>query len=416
MILAINIILLVSIVAILFRDAAGSQIKIHFFIALSIKLIAGVILGLLYFHYYNSGDTLLYHEAAHYLAESWSRIFPDLIPVFGRADKAALEIFPILGEPRSAFFIKILSVFYIVTSGSYWLASIYFSLFSFIGSWYLANAIIRYNPIAKTAAVVSFLYFPSFVFWSSGVLKESIAWGCLSLIMVFIIFYLQSRKLKLWQLFLGIVLLYILWSIKYHYVAVLALCFFPVLVHKLFSPRLKRASSFYLFILGGLIILIILMLSHPNFQPGRIMIVIQENHELVKQLSEPGKSIQFIEIESPGLNFFVNLPVSLFGGLFMPLPWQGINILSKATGILNFIILLLFIGKLTTFSAKEMTQISSWKLSMAFYIIILAILLAYTTPNFGTLERYKIGYIGFFIFWIFYNNPLITRILRYDKQ
>ncbi len=416
MIIVINIILLVAIVAFLFRNTTGSPIKNHFFFALSVKLTSGVLLGVVYFYYYGSGDTLVYDEVASYLAQTGSRTFQDLISVIGKIDETTLEAFPILREPRSAFFIKIISVFYIVTSGSYWLTSLYFSLFSFIGSWFLADKIIRFDPAAKIPATVSFLYFPSFVFWSSGILKEPIAWGCLSVIVVFFIVYLQTRKLNFKQSLLGIILLYVLWSIKYHYAAVLALCFFPVLLHKAILPYTKKTGNFYYYILGLSIMLIVLMLSHPNFQPGRIMIVIQENHELIKQISGPGKSIQFIEMNNPYLKFLANLPVSLFGGLFMPLPWQGVNVLILGTGILNFILLLLFIGKLSTLSLKEISQIPPWKLSMAFYIIILAILMAYTTPNFGTLERYKTGYIGFFIFWIFYGNPYVTRILKYSKQ
>ena len=153
----------------------------------------------------------------------------------------------------------------------------------------------------------------------------------------------MNRKISFLQLLLGMVLLYVLWSIKYHYAAVLALCFFPVLFYHAFLSYWQRSGKYYFIILGVLIILIILMYSHPNFQPGRIMYVIQENHEMMKQMSGPGKSIQFVEIEDPVLQLIVNLPLSLFGGLFMPLPWQGVNIFAISTGILNFILLILFL-------------------------------------------------------------------------
>jgi hypothetical protein len=416
LILVINIISLVAIISILYRKASDSQVKDHFFIALSVKLISGILLGAMYFQYYGSGDTLVYHEAASYLAQSSKETFWDLISIMNQPEESVLKLFPILGEPRSAFFIKIISVFYILTSESYWLTSIYFSLFSFIGSWFLTSIIIRYNPTAKTAAIISFLYFPSFIFWTSGMLKESIAWGCLSVIMGFIIIYCQTNKLNFRQLLLAIFLLYILWSIKYHYVAVLALCFFPTILSKTFMPFTKGSGKLYPIIFGVFFVLIILMLSHPNFRPARIMSVIQENHYMIKEISGQGKTIRFIETDHSYLNFILNLPLSLFAGLFMPLPWQGGNPLAIATGILNFILLILFIGKLTTSSSKRLLRISSLNLSIALYIIILAILMAYTTPNFGTLERYKTSYIGFFIFWIIYENPFISRFLAFNKQ
>jgi hypothetical protein len=416
LILVINIILLVAIVSILYRKASDSPVKSHFFIALSIKLISGILLGVLYFQYYGSGDTLVYHETASYLAQSGKGAFRDLFFLFGQPEERVMEIFPILREPRSAFFIKIVTAFYIPTSGSYWLTSIYFSLISFMGSWFLTSIIIRYNPTSKIAAVVSFLYFPSFVFWTSGVLKESIAWCCLSVIMGFIFIYHQTNKLNIKQFLLSILLLYILWSIKYHYAAVLALCFFPSLLSKTLKPYTKGSGKLYPIILGVFFIIIILMWSHPNFRPERMMSVIQENHEMIKEISGRDKAIHFIETESSYLNFLLNIPLSLFAGLFMPLPWQGVNILILATGILNFILLTFFIWKLTVLSIKDFTQITSLNLSIAIYIITLAILMAYTTPNFGTLERYKTSYIGFFIFWIFYGHPFLSQILKYKKQ
>ncbi len=371
---------------------------------------------MLYFQYYGSGDTLIFHEVASYLAQSKDGAFRTFISLFGQPEEQVLDLFPILKEPRSAFFIKIITGFYILTSGSYWLTSIYFSFLSFMGSWFLTGVIIRFNPETKIAAVVSFLYFPSFVFWTSGVLKESIAWCCLSVIMGFIVIYFYANKVNARQLFLGLVLLFILWSIKYHYVAVLALCFFPSIILRTLRLYTKVSAKLYPVVFGVIFIIVILMISHPNFRPERMMSVIQENHETIKEISGQGKTIRFIEAENPYLNFLVNMPLSLFAGLFMPLPWQGLNIFAFATGILNFILLIFFIKKLSTLSVKEFKQISSLKLSIAIYIVIMAILMAYTTPNFGTLERYKTSYIGFFVFWITYGHPYLVRILMYNKQ
>jgi hypothetical protein len=416
LILVLNIVLLVAIVLIFYTKASHSQIKNHFFIALSIKLISGILLGVLYFQYYGFGDTLLYHEAARYLSQQEDGTFRVFISLFGQPEEQVLDLFPILKEPRSAFFIKIVAGFYLLTSGSYWLTSIYLSLVSFIGSWFLTGVIIRVNPAATMAAVVSFLYFPTFVFWTSGVLKESIAWCCLSVIMGFIVIYFHSNKLNVRQLLMSIVLLFILWSIKYHYVAVLALCFFPILLSKTLRSYTRVSVKLYPVFIGVFFIMVILMFSHPNFKPERLMTVIQENHEMIKEISDQDKTVQFIEMGNPYFNFLLNIPISLFAGLFMPLPWQGMNILVIATGILNFILLIFFIKKLFSLSINDFTQISSLNLSMALYIIIMAILMAYTTPNFGTLERYKISYIGFFIFWVFYGNSFLSRIFMYRKQ
>jgi hypothetical protein len=121
-------------------------------------------------------------------------------------------------------------------------------------------------------------------------------------------------------------------------------------------------------------------------------------------------------VNDPYVHFFINIPVSLFGGLFMPLLWQGSNILSYITGLVNTFLLILFIIKAINLLSSKWRPLSMVEVSLGLYIIILAILLAYSTPNFGTLERYKIGYIPFFALWVLYDNPITGRIFKYFKQ
>jgi hypothetical protein len=215
----------------------------------------------------------------------------------------------------------------------------------------------------------------------------------------------------------SLLLLYTLWSIKYHYAAVLILCSGPALIYYL-SQRYLKLKIKYSYVAAGAIILTgaLLMISHPNFYFDRILTVVFENHTVMKQLSEPGHSIQFIHADDPFVHFLINIPISLFGGLFMPLIWQGSNLLSYVTGFINTILLLLFIFRMKDLLLSKWSTLSVIEISAGLYILILAILLAYTTPNFGTLERYKTSYIAFFTLWILYNNPILNRILGYLKH
>jgi hypothetical protein len=113
------------------------------------------------------------------------------------------------------------SLFCLITFNNYWITSLYFSFASFCGAWILVKQIIGFSPSAKNVAMASFLFFPSVVFWSSGLIKESLAMASL--------FFLCSLFVKAWQrktpgwieyLFL-IVSLWVLWNLKYYYLAVL---------------------------------------------------------------------------------------------------------------------------------------------------------------------------------------------------
>ena len=405
------------IIAVLYRRSTSSPIRKHFFPGLLLKVLSGIAVGVLYFEYYGEGDTLVYHETASFIARAGGKSLSEFHRYFiGEPGIELLQAYPILNEPRSSFFIKIISLIYIFTSGNYWITSVYFSLLSFTGSWYLANTIIRYERKAELAVIISLLYFPSFVLWTSGILKESLAWFCLAQIIACIYVYYKDGKCIPVHIVLTIVLFIILWKIKYHYAAVLALCSIPLLLHRALLEKFSPRTTVILYIFGSLIILGILMLSHPNFRPARIMNIIHENHQVMIQLSDPGHAIQFMPLSNSNLQFIVNIPVSLFGGLFMPLPWQGVNFLAISAGIFNAILLVLFMWKGILMVKGRNMRISVLGISLSLYIVILAILMAYTTPNFGTLERYKIAYIPFFVLWTLYNNPLVDRMLSNNKQ
>jgi hypothetical protein len=417
-ILAINLLLILAAIWILYIKTRNSPVKEHLIIALSVKIFAGIALGLLYFRYYKFGDTIVFSEVATAIVDLYGDSITGFLRfLFNDHEVILANTYQVLNEPRSAFFIKILSVFYLLTNSNYWITSIYFSLISFLGSWILTDALIANNKKMKLSSILAMFYFPTFVFWTSGILKEAIAWFCLATMISYIITYLHKRNLSLKQILFSLFLLYILWSIKYHYAAVLLLCAGPLLTFYLLQKYLKRNIEYYLVVIAAFILICGLLMSiHPNFYPKRIFSVILENHQMIKHLTEPGHSIQFIYAKDPYVHFFINIPVSLFGGLFMPLLWQGTNILVYITGLVNAILLLLFIFKVIDLFRSKKRKLSIVEVSMGLYIIILAILLAYSAPNFGTLERYKIGYIPFFTLWILYDNRVTDRIFKYIKQ
>jgi len=217
-ILAINLLLILAIIWILYIKTRNSPVKEHLVIALSVKIFAGITLGLLYFRYYGFGDTLVFSEVATSVVDLHGNSFTGFMTfLLNDPDEILTKTFPVLSEPRSAFFIKIVSVFYLLTSNNYWITSIYFSLISFLGSWMLSNALIANNIKLKLPAILAIFYFPTFVFWTSGILKEAIAWFCLATLVSYIYTFIHRRSLPFRQLLISLLLLYILWSIKYRF-------------------------------------------------------------------------------------------------------------------------------------------------------------------------------------------------------
>jgi hypothetical protein len=413
-----HILIISTLVWLSFRTTARSPIRGHFLPALTLKLLAGIALGIIYFNYYQSGDTLVFHQAAYDLVRLYNHSRADFVQflIHGPGEVLA-ENQPVLKEPRSAFFIKIISLFYLFTARNYWITSIYLSLLSFSGSWMLAHALIKYDDKRKTSSLIILMYMPTFLFWTSGIIKESVSWFSLAMLSSYFLIYIKNRRIILWQIIASVFLFLILWNIKYYYAAVFILCLIPLVLYYSFKQHFKKAWRLYFsLILLSIAIGFLLVLSHPNFYPGRIWEVISENHEAVIQHSDPGHSIKFIDMENPYLQFFINIPVSLFGGLFMPLVWQGTNVFAIGTGIINTLIFIFFLGKVITIFRSGHWNASVLAFFVCVYIILLAVLLAYSTPNFGTLERYKTSFIAFFGIWVFTDNPFLKSIFRYLKH
>lgn len=406
-----------ALVYVAYLTTKSQTLKFHFFTALTIKLIGGISVGLLYLYYYRGGDTFQYDKAARLILDSIETIrgwFLFLI-------HSDLSFFhgtlpPVLMDPRSLFFVKILSILYLLSGGSYWISSLYLSLISFWGSWYLVMKIIQFWPRLKYPAMISFLYFPPLVFWSSGVLKDAVAFACITTLSGWVILEIKKGSMH-WKGYIGgIFLFWILWSIKYHLAAVMILSVGAGIIYQRIADRYTGIYRYVWFILFFTILVIASSYLHPNFRFDHIMEVLSENHQKIISISDRQNIIYFIPFGSGFFHFLLNLPITLFAGLLMPLPWQGIGFLPKLAGFFNLLILILTIIRILSLK-RDPLRWNIWYLMLGIYILFLAILMAYAAPNFGTLERYKTAYIPFYLFWLLDNINLlrISKGLFIDK-
>ena len=413
----IGIIFFLALVYYVFTTIKNKGIEAHFFPALALKLAAGIAVGFLYFHHYGGGDTLQFDGAAHLVTGSVKTIHGWFLFLF-HSDLSFLSgpVPQVLQEPRSLFFIKILSLLYLLTGGSYWLASLYLSFFSFYGAWLLSGAIVHHWPDLKYPAIVSFLYFPTVVFWSAGVLKDTVAYGCITVLGTLMINGIKKGAIGRKTFFTGLLMIWVLWSVKYHLAVILLLSIGMGIVSHSISRKYKGTFRYILLVLFFIIAAIAFSYLHPNFRLGYMLEVLRQNHEKIIKISEGVNLVHFIPYGTGLVHFLLNLPISLFAGLFMPLPGQGTGLLPNLAGFFNAFILLLTILKIISLKGEPF-RCNHWYLMLGIYIGLLAILLAYATPNFGTLERYKSAYISFYIFWLLDNKILfhISKSLFFHK-
>lgn len=409
--LAIVHILLIFLVA-FYIAKKETVLKKVFWLALVLKLVAGICLGLLYTYYYSVSDTFVYFNDAVKIAALARDDFPAYVDVLFSNELHALSL--TFDEPRALFLTKITSVFSLLTGNNYWLISLYYSFIAFCASWILVKTLQRHIPTVTWAAVVAFLFLPSVVFWTSGLLKESLAVASLYyLTAIFVRVWFDDRIHWLYYL-VAVPALWLLWSLKYYYFAVFVPVILTTLLHKYVIGKKLRSPLTQVLAWAALMILpaLLITLLHPNLDYDRVMNVIVMNNAAYEQLSSPGDFVRFDNLRPEALSLLKNAPWALFSGLFRPLFWEASTILQFVAGVENTFILFLFLASLLHLTRYRSSPHRLLVFALLVYVVLVCIFITLSAPNFGTLSRYRAGFISFFAFIVLCHNPLLQFLQR----
>lgn len=384
------------------------ELRVFAVSGLWLKILSGCAVGLLYMDHYGAGDTLHYFRDAATLADVARNDVSSYLYILQSSTAVSLDL--VLVEPRAFFLTKIASLFALISMNNYWVISAYLSALSFLGSWRFVIMLRKYIPQLYVPGLFSFVFFPSVVFWTSGLIKESISFGSLIFLASIFLQGWFEKRLPALLFVAGLFAAWILWSLKYYYLAIFgAVAATSLLQGFVFSPLFrirKRRQEVFLWICTTLALMALAMTIHPNFAPDRFMTVIVENHDAFLRYSENHDVIHFSSLSPTIFSMLQNAPLALTSSLFRPFIWEATNALQILAALENLVVLLLFISSL--FNLKRVATYSSLTLvlGVATYVIVLGIFLALSTPNFGTLIRYRIGFYPFFLLIVLSNNPL----------
>jgi hypothetical protein len=392
-----------------------SSLRKFFWPALVLKLAGGICLGLVYSFYYSEGDTFHYFHDGVKLA-SLGRTNPSSYFGFLWAGDESFSISSelIYKQPRAMFLSKITSLFCLLSDDNYWMTALYFSAISFFGAWFLVQKINRLFEGIQPAAILSFLFFPSVVFWSAGVIKECLAMAAL-FFLTFIFLKTWKREKFHWaEWLLMLISLWVVWSLKYYYLAIFLPVVFTTLTLQYLLTRftLKSLSSkVSLWFLILTVPILLISLLHPNFYYERFMEVVVSSYYEFQTLSNPDDLIHYHALNATALSLLQNSPWALFSGLFRPFITEASTVFQVFIALENLVLLTLTAGALTQVKKLVNSQHRVLLFSIIMYSILLCTFLSLSTPNFGTLSRYRVGFLPYFVFVLTIENPLINKMM-----
>jgi hypothetical protein len=401
-----------SVIFALAYQAAGRVLPRHrpvFWSGLLLRLLGGVAVGLVYHYHYGLGDTLLFFDQGVTLAQQASENPAAYLACLWSGAVAAGD--GIVFEPRTAFFIKLVSVVSLFTFSNYWAASLWFSLAAFLCAWRLTKNISMLLPEGRVAAYVAFLFFPSVVFWGSGIIKEAMALAGLCYLSGTVLKIHGRQKVHGEEWLLSLVSFWMLWNLKYYWCTVfVAVAASWLLVQRLadgYRWPVGRSVGVWALVLAGLVTGSSFM--HPNFYPHRLFAVIVENYQAFQSAGGPSVVV-YPHLQPNFWGMFSSAPLALATGLFRPFVTDVHHWFSAFAALENLALLALLV---TVPYRSAWNTHQRWRLmvmALAAYIFILATFLALSTPNLGTLVRYRVGFLPFFVLLLAVGNPWLRRL------
>jgi len=378
----------------------------YFWYGIAAKIIGGALFGLYYQFFGQGGDTWSFFESSKIMAY-WGTTNPwHYIKSLagGPVPDSLLKEIGFAGQPRALFMVKIVSVFSLATGNSFWLTSCYFSLFSFSGMWTLADRVAKSYPGSGKAAMAAFIFLPTAIFWGSGISKEAIFMGGFGFLTAwFWPWFRHESGVRIIKWLSGLVMLLILFQLKYYYVAVLI----PVLLSTVLQSKIVKDDTSVVLVHSIWLLMFVTLLFlaswfHPNLRLDHLANLVINNAGELFMNSSSSALIHFRDHTYPLKWMVINFPWAVFSGLLRPNLGDWGTIFQNLAVVEHLVISIFLFGKTLSVLKWNFKQ-PDW-LPCVIYILILSGLLTLSTPNFGTLVRFKVSYLPVFMFLVLYRN------------
>lgn len=386
-----------------------------FLTGLAIKITGALSLALIYVLYYRGGDTLGYfHDSL-----CWNRLLVQNPAAFYQVFKEGTNIdnyfyfsqstgLPIyykatdtVNVVRLAFLASFLG------ANSFLVASILFAVVSFGGIWKMYRVFVSEFPSLYKQLAFSFLFIPSVVFWGSGILKDTITLSCVGYFFSSFYIIFIKRK-KIFSNLIGLVLSSLLiLSIKpYIFIALLP----GVLIWTVnnYASRIEgsfvraTATPIFLLVSSAFAYVILLMLSG---QLGQYTLDNLLDKAVVTQVDLKadyyrGNSFDIGNLEPTVGSLLRHSHLAIEAALFRPYLWEANNLVMFLSGAENlwflfFTLVILFKTRIFgVFQYFVKHHLLTFSLTFS---IFFAFSVGVSTSNFGSLVRYRIPILPFYI-------------------
>lgn len=392
----------------------------YFMPGILFKFVGAIALGMIYQFYYNGGDTYTFHT--HGSRWIWQAFIDNpqtgLKIMLGEAGVFNGSIYDytskiwLYRDPSSLFVIKISTFFDLFTFSTYSSTALFFALFAFSGHWALYVTFQKMYPDQNKYLALACLFVPSVIFWGSGLLKDSITLGSLCW-MTHALFQITIRKKRvLFYAFIIVFFGWIIYSIKI-YILLSFLAATSVYLYALFSKSIDNtlfrffARPVLIIIFMGIGYVIINQISKNDSRYALDKIAqtaMVTAYDIrygwgARYGDNSGYTLGEIDMDNSFTSMLALAPQGIVVTLFRPWLWEVKNPLMLLAALESLAVLILTCVVILRMSWAGFRR--AIRQPTILYLLCFSLLFAFavgvSTFNFGTLMRYKIPAIPFYV-------------------
>lgn len=310
---------------------------------------------------------------------------------------------------------RIVAILSFFSFGKYMITNLFFSMIAFSGTWRLYRFFYEQYPTLHRQFAIAILYLPTFVFWSSGILKDPICISAMGWITyaLYEAFYKKKDLLKnliilsFFGFLLAVLKIYILIS----YVPFFILYLILKNVNLLQNTFAKWSLG--LMLIAGSIIAGQRVMN--NFQEelgtyaaeGITEQMTKQRGSYRDQTAPGGGDSNFslgVEFDGSVVSLLKMAPAAIIATFYRPFIWESRK-LSTLLSSLESMMIMFFTLKVLFKSGPIQSLKLARKDPTILYCILFSLLFGLfvgaTTPNFGSLVRYKIPCMPFYLIALF---------------
>jgi hypothetical protein len=396
------------------------------------KIIGGVAVCMIYLFYYGFGDTMNYYNDCVVMVNLFFKSPGSVLKIILESSPEVWYDFDdstgymtYLGDHHAVVVDKLCWLLCLVTFKSFLGMTILLAWISYFAIWRLYQVFIREFPNLTKEFAIALFFIPSVFFWGSGLLKDTITFASVCLFASsFSIIMTRQKDLIVNSILMIISSLLLIWIKPYIFFALLPgsiLWFGGIQIFRVNNHLVKSLTTPFLItisLLSGYVMLNLMsgFLGEYSLENVLDKAVLTQND--LKSEYYQGSSFDIGSFEPTVTGILTKMPAAINAALFRPYIWETYNFTMLMSGIENLIMLVFTIYLTIKLKVYNLFRLM-FRHRILFFTVYFSIFFSFsvglTTSNFGSLVRYKIPAIPFFLISLIIISSTYRELQEEDK-